>query len=146
MKSHKIQRLELVSDKIEGGDRKMNILCIRFSCPTKKIKLVCGLSWRGRPWPSSSSMAFHGEGGNGRGKGRRGGGVGVPWGAVGEGSVRPALFGPGLRAVREKKTARRKEKRRERKEKKKGRKKEKEEKGKKFEIWKFLERKINDNL
>jgi hypothetical protein len=90
-----------------------------------------GLSWRGREWEE---------------EGEKGRGSGGAMGAVGEGSVRPALFGPGLRAVREKKTARRKEKRRERKEKKKGRKKENEEKGKNFEIWKFLERKINDNL
>jgi hypothetical protein len=39
MKSRKIQRLEFVSDKIEGGDRKREVVCIHFGCPTKKNDL-----------------------------------------------------------------------------------------------------------
>jgi hypothetical protein len=39
MKSHKIQRLEFVSDKIEGEDSKREVVCIRFGCPTKKNDL-----------------------------------------------------------------------------------------------------------
>jgi hypothetical protein len=36
MKSCKIRRLEFVSDKIEDRDRKREVVCIRFGCPTKK--------------------------------------------------------------------------------------------------------------
>jgi hypothetical protein len=36
MKSHKIRRLEFVSDKIEGGDSNREVVCIHFSHPTKK--------------------------------------------------------------------------------------------------------------
>jgi hypothetical protein len=36
MKSHKIQRLELVSNKIEDGDSKREVVCIHFGHPTKK--------------------------------------------------------------------------------------------------------------
>jgi hypothetical protein len=39
MKSHKIRRLELVSDKIEGGDCKRKIVFNRFGHPTKKNDL-----------------------------------------------------------------------------------------------------------
>jgi hypothetical protein len=56
------------------------------------------------------------------------------------------LFGLHV-AVREKKGVRSKEKRRERKEKEKGKGKKKRKKmGKIFQTWKFLERKIKDNL
>jgi hypothetical protein len=50
-------------------------MCIHFGCPTKKTELVGGLPWRGRPWPSSSSMAAMGARPEteGRGGGRRGG-------------------------------------------------------------------------
>jgi hypothetical protein len=40
MKSHKIQRLEFVLDKIEGGDSKRKVVCIRFGHPMKKNGLV----------------------------------------------------------------------------------------------------------
>jgi hypothetical protein len=40
MKSRKIQRLEFASDKIEGGDSKMEVMCICFGHPTKKNELV----------------------------------------------------------------------------------------------------------
>jgi hypothetical protein len=39
MKFHKIQILELVSDKIGVGDIKRKVVRIHFSCPTKKIEL-----------------------------------------------------------------------------------------------------------
>jgi hypothetical protein len=39
MKSHKIQKLEFVSDKIEGGDCKREVMCIRFGHPMKKNEL-----------------------------------------------------------------------------------------------------------
>jgi hypothetical protein len=40
MESHKIQRLEFVSDKIEGGDCKREVICIRFDHPMMKNRLV----------------------------------------------------------------------------------------------------------
>jgi hypothetical protein len=40
MESHKIRRLEFVSDKIEGGDCKREVICIRFGYPTKKKEIV----------------------------------------------------------------------------------------------------------
>jgi hypothetical protein len=40
MKSRKIQRLEFISDKIEGKDSKREVMCIHFGYPTKKIELV----------------------------------------------------------------------------------------------------------
>jgi hypothetical protein len=39
MKSHKIQKLEFISDKIEGRDCKREVMCIRFGHPTKKNEL-----------------------------------------------------------------------------------------------------------
>jgi hypothetical protein len=36
MKSHKIWRLELVSDKIEGGDSTRKVMHIHFGYSTKK--------------------------------------------------------------------------------------------------------------
>jgi hypothetical protein len=41
MKSRKIQRLELVSDKIDAKDSKRKVVHIRFGCPMKKN----GLGW-----------------------------------------------------------------------------------------------------
>jgi hypothetical protein len=40
MESCKIQRLEFISDKIEGGDYKRKVICIHFSHPTKKNKIM----------------------------------------------------------------------------------------------------------
>jgi hypothetical protein len=40
MKSHKIQKLEFISDKIEGGDSKREVICIRFGHPMKKNEIV----------------------------------------------------------------------------------------------------------
>jgi hypothetical protein len=39
MKSREIQRLELVSDKIDAEDRKRKVVRIRFGCPMKKNEL-----------------------------------------------------------------------------------------------------------
>jgi hypothetical protein len=39
MKSHKIQRFEFVSDKIEGGDSKREVMYICFDYPTMKNDL-----------------------------------------------------------------------------------------------------------
>jgi hypothetical protein len=50
MKSHKIQRLEFISDKIDVGDCKRKVVRIRFGHPTKKTSLVRALHGR-RPWP-----------------------------------------------------------------------------------------------
>jgi hypothetical protein len=43
MESRKIRRLEFISDKIEGGNCKREVISIQFGCPTKKTELVCGL-------------------------------------------------------------------------------------------------------
>ncbi len=40
MKSRKIWRSEFVSDKIEGGDSKREVMCIRFGHPTKENEIV----------------------------------------------------------------------------------------------------------
>jgi hypothetical protein len=40
MESHKIQRLEFILDKIEGGDCKREVICIHFGHPTKKDEFV----------------------------------------------------------------------------------------------------------
>jgi hypothetical protein len=45
MESRKIRRLEFVSDKIEGGDSKREVICIRFGHPTKKNEFMLGSSW-----------------------------------------------------------------------------------------------------
>jgi hypothetical protein len=58
MKSRKIRRLEFVSDKIEGGVSKREVMCIRFDHPTKKNDLGCGLPWDG----SHGQTLLHGGG------------------------------------------------------------------------------------
>jgi hypothetical protein len=40
MKSHKIQRLEFILNKIKDGDSKREVMCIHFGHPTKKNELV----------------------------------------------------------------------------------------------------------
>jgi hypothetical protein len=40
MESHKIQRLEFISDKIEGGDCKREVIYICFDHPMKKNEFV----------------------------------------------------------------------------------------------------------
>jgi hypothetical protein len=74
MKSHKIQRLEFVSDKIEGRDKKRKAVRIHFSCPTKRNKLGWDFPWEAAmaalqtPWPAMGELA--GEGTEGKGDGR----------------------------------------------------------------------------
>jgi hypothetical protein len=61
IKSHKIQRLELVLNKIETGNSKRKVVCIRFGCPMKKMALVESSHGRvemtgvGAPWPAMRS-------------------------------------------------------------------------------------------
>jgi hypothetical protein len=80
MKSRKIQRLEFVSDKIEGGDYK------RVSCasilvkPRRKMSLCEALHGR-RPWPE---LELHGRPSGARRRGR-GTGSEVQLGARGMG-------------------------------------------------------------
>jgi hypothetical protein len=56
--SHKIQRLEFVSDKIEVGDCKTVVICIHFDHPTKKTSLcealhvMAAMAGVGAPWPA----------------------------------------------------------------------------------------------
>jgi hypothetical protein len=101
MESCNVQRLEFISDKIEGGDSKRKVVCIRFDCPTMKIELVWGLPWR------------------------EGEGEGEGWAFGGELGPLLLWFGPVLCVVHGGRRSRKEEeKRRERKEKK-GRKKEK---------------------
>jgi hypothetical protein len=89
MKSRKIQILEFISDKIEGGDSKRDVMCIRFGHPTKKNELV-----RGSPWAGSHDWSWNFRGSpwgahrrgerRGRGRGRGGTAMGkvgrAPWG------------------------------------------------------------------
>jgi hypothetical protein len=69
MKSRKIQRLELVLDKIEGGDSKRKVMLIRFGHPTKKNSISYSSPWEA----AMARLEFHG---------RR------PWGLTGEGGGR----------------------------------------------------------
>jgi hypothetical protein len=47
MKSLKIQRLKFISDKIEGGDCKREVMCICFGYLMKKNELVWASPWEG---------------------------------------------------------------------------------------------------
>jgi hypothetical protein len=73
MKFHKIRRLEFVSDKIEDGDYKREVMCIRFGHPAKKMSLCEALHGR-QPWPELElpwePMGSSPERGK-RGKGKR---------------------------------------------------------------------------
>jgi hypothetical protein len=79
MKSHKIQRLEFVSDKIEDEHSKREVMCICFCHPTKKNELVSASLWEGSHGQSWSSMAGNGElireGGEGEGEEEEGEGA-----------------------------------------------------------------------
>jgi hypothetical protein len=92
MKSRKIQILEFISDKIEGGDSKRDVMCIRFGHPTKKNELV-----RGSPWAGSHDWSWNFRGSpwgahrrgerRGRGRGRGGTAMGKVGRAHGEGEI-----------------------------------------------------------
>jgi hypothetical protein len=74
MESHKIQRLEFISDKIEGGDCKREVICISFGHPTKKNGLCEALHGRG-PWSELERPWEAPWGARRRGRGRRRGGI-----------------------------------------------------------------------
>jgi hypothetical protein len=61
MKSHKIQRIELILDKIKAGDSKREVMCIHFGHPMKKNGLGWCSPWKGGHGRSWNSMAGHGE-------------------------------------------------------------------------------------
>jgi hypothetical protein len=93
--SRKIRRLEIVSDKIEGGDSKREVIRICFSHPTKKNEFVWGSPWEAAMLGlklHESSWKLTGEG---KEKGRRGG----AGGRLGRGKLRGAwgaAWGKGL--------------------------------------------------
>jgi hypothetical protein len=65
--SCKIQRLEFISDKIEGGDSKREVICIHFGQPTKKNEIVWGSPWEAAmagleaPWELMGSSQERGR-------------------------------------------------------------------------------------
>jgi hypothetical protein len=80
MESRKIQILEFVSDKIEGGNYKREVIYIRFGHPMKKNEIVCSSPWEAAmagveaPWEAAMGARRRGErGGRRRGRGRLGG-------------------------------------------------------------------------
>jgi hypothetical protein len=96
MKSHKIQRLEFISDKIEGGDCKREVICIRFGHPTKKTRLCEALHGRAAVARVGASMEPMGSSPeSGKVEGERGRGLGCSWGAMGRGCYgggQPAIY------------------------------------------------------
>jgi hypothetical protein len=80
MKSHKIWRLEFILNKIEDRDRKTKVVCIRFSCPTKKrpcSRLLVG----GQPW---LELELHGRRPRGLAREEREGERGARLGTAGD--------------------------------------------------------------
>jgi hypothetical protein len=142
-KSHKIQRLEFVSDKIKGVDCKREVICIHFIYPMKKNKLVGGSLWEAAmagleaSWEAvmGSSSERGRRGGMGRGAGllgALGGGRAGRWGGASCSALRANVSSGAVLCyvVREEG-----EKKRGRKE----RRKEKEGKEKKKKIWKIFQ-------
>jgi hypothetical protein len=132
MESRKIRILEFISDKIECGNCKRNVICIRFGHPTKKNDLGYSSPWEGSHGRSWSSVAGHGElareGKEEEGEGGVGGArLGAARGAMGRGRAAGGAVGEGLNRaaplfglllyVRRKETGRRKKRREERKKK-----------------------------
>jgi hypothetical protein len=158
IKSHKILRLEFISDKIEGEDCKREVMCIQFGHSTNKNELVWGSMGgsHGQTWahgrhPSGSRP--RGERG-GRRREKEGALLG---GAMGTARLLGARCGPAAACVRalysflllllawgRKEQAGRRREEREKKRRRGGGK--RKEKRNIFQIWKFLERKIKDNL
>jgi hypothetical protein len=151
MESRKIQRLKFVSDKIEGGDYKREVMCIYFDHPTKKNELVWDSPWEaamagvGAPLMAACQARERGE----RGERRRWAGarLGARLGAwewlLGGGAQEGGLGVGCLCCSRACWSGGRREGRRKQKE----RRKEKEEKkryGKNFKLENFW--KIKDNL
>jgi hypothetical protein len=155
MKSHKIQKLEFVSDKIEGGDCKREVMCIRFGHPTKKNELGWGSRWEAAMAGVGASWEPWGAHRRGEGGGREEEAGGALLGAPsGEGGAARSswllvaafhvLF---VLNVRRKQQAGRRRREGGKREEKEMEGKEKEEKiWKLFQTWKFLGRKIKDNL
>jgi hypothetical protein len=93
-KSRKIQRLEFVSDKIEGGDCKREVMCTVLVIPWRKMSLCEALHGR-HPW-SELELLWEPIGGSPE-RGRRGGGRGEEAGAqLGGGMGRAAGGAPVL--------------------------------------------------
>jgi hypothetical protein len=106
MKSHKIERLEFVSNKIEGGTCKRGVIWICFGHPTKENEIVWGSPWETAMAGVGASMGAHGElAGEGRG-------LGPAWG--GAGGCRGGCYGGsrGSSLLHEMEKGRRKEKER----------------------------------
>jgi hypothetical protein len=151
--SRKIQRLEFVSDKIEGEDCRREVMCICFGHPRRKWDCVRLSMGGGHGWSWSSingDMASSWERRRGKEERGRGALLGVRLGER-EGCRRGAgacsLAARLLSVVREKETRRRKKKER-RKEKKRRREGKKKKKKRKMRIFPNLEisEKIKDNL
>jgi hypothetical protein len=146
MKSRKIRRLEFVSDKIEGGDCKREVMCICFGHPMTKKRACVRLSMRGHSWPE---LELHGQPWRARRRGRERGerrqgarlGGGGREGAMGRGCYGGEFFCTWEEELNMRKKRRRKERR-----KRKGRK--RKEKRKKYGNFSKSEnfQKIKDNL
>jgi hypothetical protein len=91
MESRKIQRLEFISDKIEGGDCKREVICIGFGHPTKKNEFVWGSPWEGsHGWAQGPLVAAW----QASGRGREGRGRGHGWGcSLGRGGLQGGRHG-----------------------------------------------------
>jgi hypothetical protein len=150
MESHKIRRLDFISDKIEGGDSKREVICIRFGHPTKKNEFVWGSPWEAAmtrleaPWELMGSSP---ERGRRRGRTRgavgrcRGGGLGLAFAGCCSWAA-PYLLSLccaccGLLCVREKRRKKKGEEKKRKEKKRKEKKRKKYEKKFKLEIfWK----------
>jgi hypothetical protein len=149
MESRKIRRLEIVSDKIEGGDSKREVIRIRFDHPTKKNEFVWSSPWEAAMAGLEAPCELTGEGKE-KGKERRGRGArprgscrGAPMeggGAARGGAMelQPLFSGCCFvpLAVREE-ARRRKEKRRKERRKRKGRERKEKKYGKIFKLENF---------
>jgi hypothetical protein len=101
MKYREIRRLEFSSDKIEGGDSKMKVMCICFDHPTKKTELDWGLPWWVAIAGLESLIVGHGREWRGRRSREGEGDCWLAWSRKGaHGGAAPGGLGPAP-AVRE---------------------------------------------
>jgi hypothetical protein len=141
MKSHNIQRLEFVLDKIKGGDYKREVRCICFDHPTKKNELVWGSPWEVAMAGVEASMGAHGElageGKEGEGKRKRGARLGAlgMQGCQGEGCRACSLTATAALCLLAAVAAHVRKKRRKERRKRKGRKRKERKKEKTMEIF-----------
>jgi hypothetical protein len=149
MNSRKIQRLEFVSDKIEGGIARGRSCAPVLVIPRRKMTLVraprgrAAMAGVGAPWEAKGELTGEGRE-RGRGRGGWLGGMGHRGEAKsGACLVRPCCCAEKFMTVAYVGVAREEEEKEER-EKKKKRKRMKRKKKKKYE--KKIERKIKDNL